>query len=266
MNYRQRLVVLLRQLVPTRYRRGVKQLVERYSNTACRSFYADYGEDAFLQSYFRQQSFEAHSDLPMHLLKDAVGSGFYVDIGAYSPKLFSSTYWFYRRGWSGINVDATPGSMELFRKVRPRDVNIEAAISNQEGNITLFCWDSPSPMNTVSPEHAARLANESGKSPRQELVSTVKLSTLLDFHLPSNQAISFLTVDVEHHDLQVLKSNDWNRYRPEILLVENHLSHVSEVVDSEITRFLQAVDYEIYAWIKPTVVYRRANSWDPLVY
>ncbi len=24
---------------------------------------------------------------------------FYVDIGAYHPKLFSNTYWFYKKGW-----------------------------------------------------------------------------------------------------------------------------------------------------------------------
>ena len=44
-------------------------------------------------------------------------NGFYVDIGAFHPYRFSNTFYFYLRGWKGINVDATPNSMLLFEKV-----------------------------------------------------------------------------------------------------------------------------------------------------
>ena len=43
-------------------------------------------------------------------------NGFYVDIGAYHPKRYSNTHHFYIRGWRGINVDPTPGSMRAFRR------------------------------------------------------------------------------------------------------------------------------------------------------
>src|ERR1700733_13651528 len=52
-------------------------------------------------------------------------SGFYVDVGAHDPFRFSNTYFFYRRGWSGINIDAMPGSMRRFISHRPRDLNLE---------------------------------------------------------------------------------------------------------------------------------------------
>ncbi|TLD96815.1 hypothetical protein LS71_004220 [Helicobacter jaachi] len=55
-------------------------------------------------------------------------SGFYVDVGAHHPFRFSNTYLFYTQGWRGINIDATPGSMEAFRKYRARDINLEMGI------------------------------------------------------------------------------------------------------------------------------------------
>lgn len=51
--------------------------------------------------------------------------GFYVDVGAHHPMRFSNTYFFYRMGWSGINIDAMPGSMKEFKKYRRRDINLE---------------------------------------------------------------------------------------------------------------------------------------------
>ncbi|MCW5198181.1 FkbM family methyltransferase [Desulfobulbus sp. F3] len=39
--------------------------------------------------------------------------------------------------------------------------------------------------------------------------------------------IDFLSVDAEGVDLKVLKSNDWNKYRPYIVLAEDrHCNHV----------------------------------------
>ena len=73
--------------------------------------YSQEGEDRILQRLFENQT-----------------PGFYVDIGAHHPRRFSNTYIFYKQGWRGINVDATPGSMFLFRVFRKRDINLEIAV------------------------------------------------------------------------------------------------------------------------------------------
>ena len=67
--------------------------------------------------------------MPFENCKD----GFYV---AHHPTRYSNTYLFYRMGWSGINIDAAPGSMNLFKKKRPRDINLEVAISDREEELT----------------------------------------------------------------------------------------------------------------------------------
>ena len=67
-------------------------------------------------------------DLIINRLIDSKKNGFYIDIGAHHPFRFSNTYKFYKMGWNGINIDAMPGSMKLFREKRPRDINIECGI------------------------------------------------------------------------------------------------------------------------------------------
>ena len=64
-------------------------------------------------------------DLILNRFLENKKNGFYIDIGAHHPIRFSNTYLFYKKGWRGINIDAMPGSMDLFNKIRSRDINIE---------------------------------------------------------------------------------------------------------------------------------------------
>lgn len=58
-------------------------------------------------------------------------SGFYVDVGAYHPYRFSNTYWAYKRGWNGINIEPNADAKELFDRVRKRDINLCCGISSR---------------------------------------------------------------------------------------------------------------------------------------
>jgi hypothetical protein len=53
--------------------------------------------------------------------------GFYVDVGAHHPQRFSNTYAFYLAGWRGLNIEPRPGSLSLFQRLRPRDINLNLA-------------------------------------------------------------------------------------------------------------------------------------------
>src|SRR5947209_16442824 len=65
-----------------------------------------------------------------HLLR-AVSRGTFVDVGAYHPVNYSNTYRFYCHGWSGLNIDATADALDLFCVLRPRDINVCAAVSDR---------------------------------------------------------------------------------------------------------------------------------------
>ena len=148
-------------------------------------------------------------------------NGFYIDIGAHHPKRFSNTYNFYAKGWRGINIDAMPKSMDVFNIERPNDINLEIAISNKKGEQTYYMFNEPA-LNTLSNEEAMKkdgLLNY--KIVERIEVKTHPLKEVLDKYLENNQKIDFMTIDVEGLDLEVLETNNWEKYRPTIVLVED---------------------------------------------
>jgi FkbM family methyltransferase len=146
-------------------------------------------------------------------------------------------------GWQGINVEARPGSKQLFDRVRPRDVNVEVGVSRARGEMTYYFIAEDSPMNSFSPEFLKQieiLEHVTQKIP----VPTLPLAEVLDRHLPQGQTIDFMNVDVEGHDLEVLESNDWKRFRPKVIVVEDESLDPRE---SAIVRTMKIHGYELCA-------------------
>lgn len=69
-----------------------------------------------------------------------------------------------------------------------------------------------------------------------------------------------MSVDAEGHDLNVLRSSDWVRYRPELVLVEDFALVGSEPTESAVYGLMNRMNHEPYAWIHPTAIYRLAGG------
>lgn len=189
-------------------------------------------------------------------------NGFFVDVGAYHPRRFSNTYHLYRfRGWRGINIDANPGAMKAFGRVRPEDINIEAAVSDEPRDLSFFIFNEPA-LNTFDPQLAAERDGLNGFSLLKTVpIQTTTLAAILREHAPEDRPIDLLTVDVEGFDLQVLRSNDWQRYRPEIVLAEDvTVTFWNQIASSPLTMFLQQQGYEPIARTVRTTFYRRVGN------
>lgn len=181
------------------------------------------------------------------ILRHVIGSdkmdGFYVDVGAYDPILASNTHFFYVKGWRGINVEARPGSRELFERVRPRDINLEVGVSNEPGTLTYYFISDDSTMNSFSREFL-EYTGAIRQVTREIRVPVMPLSEILGRHLPSGQSIDFMNVDVEGHDLQALESNDWERFRPRFVVVEDAEVDAGR---SELVSFMRGRGYTVCA-------------------
>jgi FkbM family methyltransferase len=178
-----------------------------------------------------------------HLIGSDKMNGFYVDVGAFHPTRSSNTYFFYLNGWQGINVEARPGSKDLFDRIRPRDVNLEVAVSRERGWLTYYYIADDSPMNSFSPEFLRQI--EMLQHVRSEIsVPTMPLVEILERHVPSGRSIDFMSVDVEGYDFEVLASNDWNRFRPRFVVVEDESLDPRE---SAIVRMMSDHGYELCA-------------------
>jgi FkbM family methyltransferase len=191
--------------------------------------YSQEGEDMILRRIFENQP-----------------RGFYVEVGAPHPTRFSNSFYFYKLGWSGINIEATPGAMSLFRILRPRDTNLEAAVSRERGTQEFFLFDEPA-LNTFDRKLAREWECSGYRIIGTKQLMTRPLGEILSDHVPEGKRIDFLSIDVEGMDFDVLQSNDWQRYRPRVLLVEMHGVRLDEASESEMYCYLKELGYELYA-------------------
>jgi FkbM family methyltransferase len=195
--------------------------------------YSQHGEDLFLTL----------------LLGYERTSGVYVDVGCFQPIVFSNTYIFYQRGWKGLAVDPNPQFRQAWRRYRPRDTFLNLAISKTRGTMAYVNNRQFQPMSKVLPENEA-----TGLDPVLYEVSSCEaapLAEVLSQHLGGNQ-IDLMSVDCEGMDLEVLESNDWDKYRPLVLAVED--TNISS--ESGLNRFVRNLGYEYRAYIGLTKIFQ----------
>lgn len=184
--------------------------------------------------------------------------GFYVDIGAHHPKRFSNTYHLYKQGWKGINIDAMPGSMAIFEKIRSRDINLEIPISNSGKELVYYKFNEPA-LNGFSKTLTESRKNESNAYFVEDevILQTYKLSDVLEKYVPQNTEIDFMTIDVEGLDFEVLQSNDWDKFRPNILLVEILENSIEDLFTNNVYLYLKDHGYNFFAKTVNTVFFCR---------
>lgn len=191
--------------------------------------------------------------LMQHLFKSK-RSGFYVDVGSFHPKIISNTYQLHEKmGWRGINIDPNPQTHKLFKKYRPKDVNLRVGIADKEEEKTYYNF-SYSGANTFDETLGELKTNKSWNTLlSKEKLPCVPLSSILDRHLPAKTTIDLLDVDVEGLDLQVLKSNDWSKYRPSVILVEDR-DFRKDLGNSSVYNFLTKQGYKFHCYLDITLV------------
>jgi FkbM family methyltransferase len=199
-------------------------------------------------------------DMILRRLFEGQKQGFYIDVGAHHPYRFSNTCYFYRRGWRGINIDPNFDGIEAFRRGRPSDLNICVGVSDTANSLDFYVFNEPA-LNTFD----AAVAAERARLPGYRLLETRsvavrRLDDILCEHLPSDQQIDFLSIDVEGMDLTVLRSNDWRRFRPRFMLVEAHERTVFAAENDPINVFAVAVGYRLIAKTLNTLIYEDGSN------
>lgn len=171
--------------------------------------YAQNREDIILEGFF-----------------DTDEMGTYIDIGAYDPDFDSVTKLFYDRGWTGINVEPQPNRHKLFLKKRPLDTNLNIGISVKKAKLQLRSYENQG-LSTFSDEMKRsyeKTANDQTLKYEDIEVEVMPLKELFEQY--NLKQVQFLKVDVEGFEYEVLASNDWTKYRPEVLCIEaNHVLH-----------------------------------------
>lgn len=144
--------------------------------------------------------------------------GLYVDVGANHPIKYSNTFLFKMKGWRGINIEPNPFRMKLFSIFRKSDVNLNIGIGVNESEMDFYIFDEHT-LSTFDANSAEEFKKIGHKVKKTIKVNILPLRNILEKYCDGKQ-IDILSIDTEGYDLEVLKSNDWDKFRPRFVIIE----------------------------------------------
>jgi FkbM family methyltransferase len=169
-------------------------------------------------------------------------TGFFVDVGAADPRDGSQSWQLEQAGWSGILVEPRPDFAAKLRQVRRATV-FEAACSapqNAGRTMQLHLYGGCSSLNDQ--------LVVAGMKPQGDISVLVRTldDILTEAHAPA--PVDFVSIDVEGHESEVLAGFDLARWRPPLILIEDH------ALDLRLHRLLLSRGYR---WVRRTGL----NGW-----
>jgi len=204
-----------------------------YFTKAKRSHYSQFAEDVSINRLFPKKY-----------------KGFFVDVGCFHPKKYNNTWTLYKRGWRGINIDIDAIKITGCNVVRPSDTNIVCAVSNNEGVISFYT----SGFYSLTASLNADFAEQHKRNFVKKETTCKPLSKIIDETKYKDRQIDFLSVDAEAHDLEVLKSLDFERYEPKVIAVESHLPVFSDIEQSPLYVYIISMGYSLVGWCGLTLI------------
>ena len=169
-----------------------------------------------------------------------IEKGFYIDVGCYHPIHINNCYLLHQKGWKGINIDISKFSIDLFNHLRPKDLNLNCAVSNKPGKISYFYQKELSQLTSVKKNLAKERMQGFIKT---GLIESKTLTSILENSEFKNKKIDFLNIDVEGADYEVLISLNFEKYSPKVICIEI----VKKLDESIIFKFLKDKGY-ILTW------------------
>lgn len=234
----------IRNLLPLSIWQSLKKSIWAYTDYVSFKSYSGEGEDMILRKIFYKKE-----------------KGFYVDIGAYHPKKSSNTYYFYKKGWRGINIDAMPGSMKLFNRLRKRDINLEVPLGKDGEGVNYYEFADKALNGFESP----KLQEKDSSKPQNRLIKihqlqSNSLNSILEKYLPKNQRIDFMTIDVEGQEFRILEDFDFKKYQPQWILTEIWDYAMESNSNGSVNSLLKSKGYKSQAKTLNTVFYKLINE------
>jgi FkbM family methyltransferase len=190
-----------------------------------------------------------------------ISNPFYLDIGAHDPVRLSNTYLLYKKGCRGVCVEPDPLLFEKIRRKRKRDVCLNVGVGVKNEKFADFYIMDGKPLNTFSKEEAERYVKY---GQRIENVIKVPLLTVNDIirnnfdHCPN-----FISLDVEGLDLDIIKTFDFSRYRPEVFCIETitYSLDKTERKMKEIFDEMEKNNYFVYADTYINTIFVAGEAW-----
>jgi FkbM family methyltransferase len=189
--------------------------------------YSQWGEDRLVLDFFKNAQ-----------------RGVFFEAGAHHPTILSQTYLLELNGWSGVLVEPSTDFVCEFAKLRPRSQLFHYALGSPAEAGKQLAFIIPKGLDAE-----ARILEPNEKCNSEDRQFTVDLITI-DQVLEKSGVVQldYFSLDLEGYELNALCGINFKRWRPKLILIEDHLHTLC------VHRYLSQQDYRL--------VYRRgSNSW-----
>lgn len=214
--------------------------------------YSQAGEDIIVQYLFDSLKIEKPT---------------YLEIGTNQPLICNNTYNFYIKGCYGVCIEPDKNMVDFIKAKRPRDIVLNIGIGLTESPEAMF-YLFPAKVNgwsTFSKEEALVRQKETKIDFTTLSVPLKSINSIINQYFKPHP--NFISIDVEGLDLEILKSMDFEKYKPEVICVETitfgYLNNTEEKITA-ISEFMHAKGYITYADTHINTIYCRNDAFNNL--
>jgi FkbM family methyltransferase len=165
----------------------------------------------------------------------------YIDIGAWDPVKGSNTYIFYRRGCRGVLVEPNPAMCEKLKR-RQGDVVVNAGIAGADSPpiADYYIIEGDGELNTFDKDQVKNILLQRPNSVKAVVkMPLLSVNKVLEDNFKAAPAL--FSIDTEGMDFSILRTLDFERWRPKVFCVEAVVP--SGAINEDILRLMASKDY-----------------------
>lgn len=157
--------------------------------------------------------------LETHLVWEYFGrkkDGIFVEVGANDPVAGSQTWLLEQNGWRGVLIEPQSAHQARLKEQRKGSQVFQVACSSPEKegemDLLLSAENGASTLQRQVDSHGAKFIGA-------ERVKVTTLNKVLE--LAGVKQMDFLSLDVEGHEIDVMRGLDFKKFRPALVLIED---------------------------------------------
>jgi|SRR3989344_4104658 len=182
-----------------------------------KKYYSQWEQDKFIDSLFPN-----------------LYNGIFVDVGAHDGITISNTYFFEKKGWTGICIEPIPDVYSQLVSNR-KCTCVEGCIYNRNCELDFNRISGYSEMlsgiiEEYPEQHKNRINNEMkiyGDN-NQKIIKTQAYTLCYLFTKYNLKHINYLTIDTEGSELKCLQGIDFNKVKIDVIEVEDNYPELSD--------------------------------------
>jgi len=159
--------------------------------------------------------------------------GYFVEVGANHPVLESQTWHLEQNGWTGVLVEPLPELAKRIKEARRAKV-FEVACSSPENAGRHLPFYVSGGGSTLDWEHM-----QPGYRVQAKIEVPIRTLDEILREAGAPRPLEFLSIDVEGHEIDVLRGFDFEHWRPQLILLEDHVGNLDK------HKFLTSHNYKL---------------------